>query len=121
MVLVIVPLETRAASLLRVVQNLLERRDDGREEVSVQGTSSGEQNERQVPCKTFENCSTVMLPRENNPRVHRRLKDKKKRVLHSQGNMDAKNIFASQIVPPRLSLRVQKSSNCSPRALGGGK
>ena len=78
-VLVIVPLETRAASLLRVVQNLLERRDDGREEAPVQGTSSGEQNQRQVLCKTFEIYSTVILSRENNPRVHRRLKDKKKK------------------------------------------
>ena len=31
MVLVIIPLETRVVRLLRVVQNLLERRDDGRE------------------------------------------------------------------------------------------
>ena len=55
MVLVIVPLETRAASLLRVVQNLPERREDGREEVPVQGTSSGEQNQRQSTLQNFRN------------------------------------------------------------------
>ena len=35
----------RADSLLRVVHNLLERTDDGREENPVPGTSSGEQHQ----------------------------------------------------------------------------
>lgn len=37
----------RADSLLRVVHNLLERTDDGREENPVPGTSSGEQHQWQ--------------------------------------------------------------------------